>query len=96
MNKRLVTLGTRAVKRTSILVTLVTGCAVSPPDGPPLPSDAYFTGFNDAVTALADAVRRELDYRGEAAMQQKFAAAWEGTRPCACRASSRSCRASAS
>jgi predicted unusual protein kinase regulating ubiquinone biosynthesis (AarF/ABC1/UbiB family) len=29
-----------------------------------------------ALTALADAVRRELDYRGEAAMQQKFAAAW--------------------
>jgi len=32
----------------------------------------------EAVTALADAVRRELDYRGEAAMQQAFAAAWEG------------------
>jgi predicted unusual protein kinase regulating ubiquinone biosynthesis (AarF/ABC1/UbiB family) len=29
-----------------------------------------------ALAALADAVRRELDYRGEAAMQQKFAAAW--------------------
>jgi predicted unusual protein kinase regulating ubiquinone biosynthesis (AarF/ABC1/UbiB family) len=29
-----------------------------------------------ALTALAEAVRRELDYRGEAAMQQKFAAAW--------------------
>jgi predicted unusual protein kinase regulating ubiquinone biosynthesis (AarF/ABC1/UbiB family) len=33
---------------------------------------------DDALTALADAVRRELDYRGEAAMQAKFAAAWEG------------------
>ena len=31
---------------------------------------------DEALTALADAVRRELDYRGEAAMQQKFADAW--------------------
>lgn len=29
-----------------------------------------------ALAALSDAVRRELDYRGEAAMQAKFAAAW--------------------
>ena len=33
---------------------------------------------DEALTALADAVRRELDYRGEAAMQAKFAAAWAG------------------
>ena len=32
----------------------------------------------EAVTALADAVRQELDYRGEAAMQTRFGAAWEG------------------
>jgi predicted unusual protein kinase regulating ubiquinone biosynthesis (AarF/ABC1/UbiB family) len=35
---------------------------------------------DDALTALAEAVRRELDYRGEAAMQQKFAAAWAGSK----------------
>jgi len=33
---------------------------------------------DEALTALADAVRQELDYRGEAAMQAKFAAAWDG------------------
>lgn len=33
-----------------------------------------------ALSALADAVRQELDYRAEAAMQQKFAAAWEGSK----------------
>ena len=32
----------------------------------------------EAVHALADAVRRELDYRKEAAAQARFAAAWEG------------------
>lgn len=32
----------------------------------------------EALTALANAVRDELDYRGEAAMQAKFAAAWQG------------------
>lgn len=31
---------------------------------------------DEALTALADAVRRELDYRAEAAMQQRFAEAW--------------------
>ncbi len=31
---------------------------------------------HDALTTLADAVRRELDYRGEAAMQQRFVEAW--------------------
>jgi predicted unusual protein kinase regulating ubiquinone biosynthesis (AarF/ABC1/UbiB family) len=31
---------------------------------------------DEALAALADAVRRELDYRGEAAAQAKFAAAW--------------------
>ena len=31
---------------------------------------------DEALTALADAVRRELDYRGEATMQQRFADAW--------------------
>jgi predicted unusual protein kinase regulating ubiquinone biosynthesis (AarF/ABC1/UbiB family) len=33
---------------------------------------------DEALTALANAVRDELDYRGEAAMQAKFAAAWQG------------------
>jgi predicted unusual protein kinase regulating ubiquinone biosynthesis (AarF/ABC1/UbiB family) len=33
---------------------------------------------DDALTALANAVRDELDYRSEAAMQAKFAAAWQG------------------
>jgi predicted unusual protein kinase regulating ubiquinone biosynthesis (AarF/ABC1/UbiB family) len=33
---------------------------------------------DEALTALANAVREELDYRGEAAMQAKFAAAWQG------------------
>lgn len=33
---------------------------------------------DDALTTLADAVRRELDYRGEAAMQQRFCDAWAG------------------
>jgi hypothetical protein len=32
----------------------------------------------DAALALAEAVRRELDYRAEAAAQDKFAAAWNG------------------
>jgi predicted unusual protein kinase regulating ubiquinone biosynthesis (AarF/ABC1/UbiB family) len=31
-----------------------------------------------ALAALADAVRRELDYRGEGAAQMRFAAAWAG------------------
>jgi predicted unusual protein kinase regulating ubiquinone biosynthesis (AarF/ABC1/UbiB family) len=31
-----------------------------------------------ALSALADAVRRELDYRAEAAAQSRFAAAWHG------------------
>src|SRR5262249_41614203 len=31
-----------------------------------------------AIEALAQAVRRELDYRAEAAAQEKFAVAWEG------------------
>jgi predicted unusual protein kinase regulating ubiquinone biosynthesis (AarF/ABC1/UbiB family) len=31
---------------------------------------------DDALAALADAVRRELDYRAEAAMQTRFASAW--------------------
>jgi predicted unusual protein kinase regulating ubiquinone biosynthesis (AarF/ABC1/UbiB family) len=34
----------------------------------------------DALHALGDAVRGELDYRAEAAAQMKFAAAWEGDR----------------
>ncbi|MBV8761296.1 MAG: AarF/ABC1/UbiB kinase family protein [Deltaproteobacteria bacterium] len=33
---------------------------------------------DDALTALGDAVRRELDYRAEAAMQQRFCDAWAG------------------
>lgn len=32
----------------------------------------------DALHTLADAVRSELDYRAEAAIQKKFAAAWDG------------------
>jgi predicted unusual protein kinase regulating ubiquinone biosynthesis (AarF/ABC1/UbiB family) len=33
---------------------------------------------DDAATALREAVRGELDYRAEAAAQQRFAAAWDG------------------